>query len=152
MAHITKADIYYLFDELWPEMIYASEYRVSCLDQFSAIDNYFRRYPEPEHNELLQGLCSLDKIGITIATGLIHSAHRETRVPFDKWTMGYALKEDILKSDRISTRYVRCCERIKDYCDGYTIEEDGREVPYRIIHFVREAADRLNEELTIKPK
>ena len=93
MSKITKSDILYLFEELWPLMPYADNHKINCLDQFKKIEGYFTKYSRKDkHNELLIGLNSLDGIGLTIASGLIWCANRKDRVPFDKYTMTYALK------------------------------------------------------------
>jgi endonuclease III-like uncharacterized protein len=149
MAKITKEDIYYLFDELWPAMMYANQHKSSCLDQFSSIENYFKRYSESNHNQLLEGICSLEGIGITIGTGLIWSAHRNLRIPFDKYTTTYSLKLELIRSDYISKHYVKYSEQIKEYCDEFEI--DGRK--YEIEDFVREAMEQMEDsEYLIEPK
>jgi endonuclease III-like uncharacterized protein len=107
-------------------MPYAEEHKHKCLDQRKSIENYFVKYPKIEdHNELLYGLLSLSGIGLTVASGLIWSAHRNLRVPFDKYTATYALKLKLMRSERISSNYIRFCESIKEYCDRnkYTIED-----------------------------
>lgn len=120
MSKISKGDIYYLFEDLWPMMLYAHDHKRNCIAQFKAIENYFVKYPQnTDHNILLNSLRTLDGIGITIASGLIWSAHRIERVPFDKYTLTYSLEKRILQTDKISNDYIGACERVKEYCDGY---------------------------------
>jgi hypothetical protein len=149
MAKITESDIHYLFDELWPGMMFAQEHKNNCLYQFRSISNYFDKYPESKHNQLLQGICSLEGIAITIGTGLIWSAHRSSRIPFDKYTLTYALKLGLIPTNNISENYVNYSEIITAFCDGYEI--DGRK--YEIEDFVREAVvEMLGSEYFVDPK
>jgi hypothetical protein len=68
-----------------PAMPYAQDHTQNCLKQIQSIENYFKKYSTIDnHNYLLNGLDSLEDIGITIATGLIWSNNRKYRVPFDK--------------------------------------------------------------------
>ena len=150
MSKILKSDILYLFDVLWPIMPYVQEHKKNCLAQFKSIENYFAKYPLNEnHDELLNGLNSLDGIGITIASGLIWSANRKTRVPFDKYTLTYSLNEKIIRTEKISDKYIKVCEKIKNYCDK--LEIDGRD--YEIEDFVRDAMSELEDsEYFSEPK
>ncbi len=118
-------------------MLYAHDHRLNCLTQFNSIQNYFKK--STDHNLLLKNLCSLEGIGITIGTGLIWSAFPETRVPFDKYTLTYALQEKIIRTNNVSKNYVLYSQKIKDFCDEYTIDER----PYNIEDFVREAMVEL---------
>lgn len=150
MSKILKSDILYLFEELWPLMPYTKEHKQNCLEQFKPIENYFSKYPlNNNHDELLNGLNSLDGIGITIASGLIWSANRKNRVPFDKYTLTYSLYKKIIRTERISNKYIEVCEKIKNYCYGFEI--DGRE--YEIEDFVRDAMIELEDsEYLTEPK
>ena len=149
MSKITKSDIHYLFEDLWPKMPYAQEHKRNCLNKWSSIQNYFEKYNSPEqHNDLLVGLDSLDGIGITIGTGLIWSAHRLDRVPFDKYTLTYSIQQKVIKTEKISTNYIEISEQLKEFCDGFEI--DGRN--YQIEDFVREAMEELEgREYLIEP-
>ncbi|WP_430412943.1 hypothetical protein [Kordia sp.] len=151
MSKITKSDILYLFDNLWPVMPYAQEHKRNCLAQIKPIENYFAKYPLNEnHNELLNGLDSLDGIGLTIASGLIWSANRKTRVPFDKYTTTYALELKLIRTEKISTDYIGICEIIKEHCEGMEFE-DGSE--YQIEDFVRDAMTEMEDkDYLIEPK
>jgi hypothetical protein len=117
MAVIEKKDIDYLFDDLWSGMLYVTDHKIDCMKKFDSIQNYFIKYPSNRHDELLQGLCSLDGIGVTIGTGLIWAAHRRIRVPFDKYTLTYALKLELIRSERVTENYLEFCKKIKKYCD-----------------------------------
>ncbi|GAA3984609.1 hypothetical protein GCM10022407_32030 [Hymenobacter antarcticus] len=66
-------------------------------------------------------------------------------VPFDKFTMTYALKEGILRNEYISGgHYANACQKIVAYCDGFTfIEVDGSEREYDVEDFVREAREKM---------
>ncbi|WP_299097882.1 hypothetical protein [uncultured Winogradskyella sp.] len=151
MSRISKSDILYLFDELWPLMPYAQDHKRNCLEQLKPIENYFAKYSLKEnHDELLIGLDSLDGIGLTIASGLIWSAHRKDRVPFDKYTMTYALELKLLRTEKISNDYIEVSEIIKEYCDGMEFE-DGSE--YEIENFVRDAMIEMEDkDYLIEPK
>lgn len=150
MSKILKSDISYLFDELWPLMPYAQEHKRICLKKFTSIKNYFAKYPLPEnHNELLNGLNSLDGIGITIATGIIWSVYRNIRVPFDKYTLTYALKEKIIRTDKISKNYISVSKSISNYCSTYVINDRD----YEIEDFVRDAMEEMKgEDYLTEPK
>ena len=143
---ITKTDIERLFDDLWPAMLYAHENRLNCLTQFHSIQNYFKK--SVDHNLLLKNLCSLNGIGITIGTGLIWSAFPETRVPFDKYTLTYALQKKIIRTNNVSENYVSYSQKIKDFCDEFTIDERL----YNIEDFVREAMVEVDgREFLVEP-
>jgi hypothetical protein len=88
---ITRNLIEMLFTELWPMMPYSSENKHKCLEQFYSIESYFKK--SENDDELLINLCSLPRIGLTIASGLIWSIHQDLRVPLDKYTLGYALQK-----------------------------------------------------------
>lgn len=135
---ITKTNIENLFDELWPAMLYAHDHKLNCLAQLNSIQNYFKK--NPDHNVLLKNLCSLEGIGITIGTGLIWSVYPDIRVPFDKYTLTFALQKKIIRTDKVSENYVLYSQKIKKFCDEYTIDERS----YIIEDFVREAMVELD--------
>ena len=134
---ITKANIENLFDDLWPGMLYAHDHKLNCLSQLSSIQNYFKK--NTDHNLLLKNLCSLDGIAVTIGTGLIWSVYPDTRVPFDKYTMTFALQKKLVRTDEISEKYVLHSQSIKIFCDDFTIDKRR----YTIKDFVREAWEEL---------
>lgn len=138
MTLITETHINKLFDHLWPGMNFALDHKLTCLKNIKAINNYFVKY-QKDHDKLLNSLCSLDGIGLTIASGLIWSYYPNTRVPFDKYTLTYAIREKIIPSENISSNYVNYSEKIKDFCSEYVIGNNK----YTIEDFVREALEEL---------
>ena len=134
---ISKINIECLFDDLWPGMLYAHARKLNCLSQLNSILNYFKK--NTDHNVLLKNLCSLDGIAVTIGTGLIWSVYPDTRVPFDKYTLTFALQKKLVRTDKISERYVEHSQSIKKYCDEFTIDKRR----YAIKDFVREAWGEL---------
>ena len=130
---ITKTNIENLFDDLWPGMLYAYDHKLNCLSQLNSIQNYFKK--SSDHNVLLKNLCSLDGIAVTIGTGLIWSVFPDTRVPFDKYTLTFALQRKLVRTDKISEKYVQHSQKIKIFCDEFTIDKRR----YTIKDFVREA-------------
>lgn len=144
MAMITENDIDYLFDELWPLMYDVTKYKMNCLDNLVQINNCFKKYPN--HDELLGILRGFYLIDITIASGLIWSVNRDNRVPFDKYTMGFALEKRILRLENVTSNYVNYSDKIKDYCNTQPLIE-GRK--YEIEDFVRDAQ---STNYPIKPK
>lgn len=143
---ITRNHIEMLFTELWPMMPFSSENKHKCMEQFYSIEAYFKK--SENDDELLTNLCSLPGIGLTIASGLIWSIHQDSRVPFDKYTLGYALQKKILFSDAIKGKYIRASEKIKEYC----LERSNDNQAYEIEDFVREAMENLDPILAIEPK
>lgn len=87
----TPQDLHHLFDYLWPAMHAAAAHRDRCLANLGNINALFARH-QGNPDALLVALVGLDGIGPTIASGLIYSSNRTTMVPFDRFTMGYALQ------------------------------------------------------------
>lgn len=143
---IAEKNIIELFDVLWPGMPFVQTHRAFCMDNLATINNCFKKFPD--HNDFLNSLKSIDNIGITIASGLIWSVYPENRVPFDKWTLAFALKERILTSEHISEDYINCCDKIKKFCDNVECEDPAE--TYTITDFVREALE-VAEELEYEP-
>ncbi len=143
---VEEKNIIELFDDLWPVMPQVQTHRAFCLDNLATINNCFKKFPN--HNDLLNSLRSIDNIGITIASGLIWSVYPEDRVPFDKWTLAFAIEEGILTSENVSENYVGCCDKIKRFCDD--VECEDPEDTYTITDFVREALE-VAEELEYEP-
>lgn len=150
---ITTTDVNYLFDELWPMMHGSPHHKQNCIAQFSAVSAYFKKHGK-NFDELLNSLDSLDGIGLTVASGLIWSAYRHEAVPFDKYTMTYALYEGVLRTHRISAgKYSKCSKEVIAYCSKFVFhEEDGTERPYEVEDFVREAMDSCLESPTKYPQ
>lgn len=144
---ITTSHIEQLFDDLWPLMPYASKHKLNCLNQIVAIQNYFNK-SSSNHDTLLNNLCSLDGIGLTIASGLIWSVFPENRVPFDKYTLAYALKKEIIRTEKISKYYTQYSEKITAYCDTFSTSDEK----YTIEDFVRDAMIEMEgSEYSIEP-
>jgi hypothetical protein len=137
-------DIHHLFDELWPAMHASNSHKQHCINILPYIESCFRKWGD-NYDFLLDGLSSLDGIGLTIASGLIWSTDRLEAVPFDKFTMTYALTERILRNEHISGgRYADACQKILAYCDGFTMTEaDGTKRGYEVEDFVREAREKM---------
>src|SRR5947209_672914 len=77
-------------------------HRDHCLAQLDQIAEVFRENPD-DADDVLQGLIMIDGIGPVIASGLIFTANRDRFVPFDRYTMGYALELRILPNHQITT-------------------------------------------------
>ena len=133
-----------LFDDLWPAMHASSSHKQHCISILPRIESCFRKWGK-NYDSLLDGLSSLEGIGLTIASGLIWSTKPREAVPFDKFTMTYALTEGILRNEYISGgHYADACQKIVAYCDGFTFTEaDGIERGYEVQDFVIEARERM---------
>jgi hypothetical protein len=133
-----------LFDYLWPAMTLASGHKATCIEKLSAINNCFIKFKD-DHDKLLASLSSLDGIGLTIASGLIWSYYPHNRVPFDKYTVTYAIDLKIIPSENISSNYTKYSEKIKEFCSEY--------IDYTIEDFVRQAMEEMqSKEYLISPK
>jgi hypothetical protein len=143
MKTISPENIDDLFEDLWPGMLYVHDHKMKTLNSLKGIQKYFSRFKN--HDELLYHLATLEGIGITIASGLIWSANQRTRVPFDKYTLTYALKLGILKTCKITGNYVNASKKIKEFCDKYDIIEGKRTRKYSIKDFVREAVVEMQK-------
>lgn len=137
---IQPQNVHRLFDKLWPGMHASASHRDHCLRILPQLESCFKKWGDDLDN-LLDCLAGLDGIGLTIASGLIWSVYPATAVPFDKWTMSYALKEDILVKLQISHgNYTKACRKVTEHCYGYIwTKESGREARYTIKRFVRTA-------------
>ncbi|MBF9143743.1 hypothetical protein [Hymenobacter properus] len=143
---IELANIRTLFDELWPMMHGSQSHKQNCIRQFSQIKKSFEKWPD-DFDKLLAGLDAVEGIGLAIASGLIWSVYQDEAVPFDKYTMTYALTEKILITNSISSgRYTSACEKVMEYCAGFNYtEEDGTERDYEIQDFVIESMEKMRE-------
>jgi len=133
---ITRPHLDLLFDELWPQMPFLAENKANCIDKFEAIEKCFRKFKDKDDNALLESLCALDGIGVTIASGLIWTVDPEARVPLDKYTFTYALYNKWIMNPKIRGNYVRISEKICAAC-----EEENMSIEA----FVREAKEKLKE-------
>jgi hypothetical protein len=141
---INISNIRTLFDDLWPMMHASESHKQNCIAHFSQIQKCFNKWND-DFDALLNGLDAIDGIGVTIASGLIWSVFPDEAVPFDKFTMTYALTEKILSTNSISDgRYNTACEKVVAYCQGFDYtEEDGVDRAYEIQDFVIEAMQRM---------
>jgi hypothetical protein len=76
----------------------------------------------------------LDDVGLVISSGLIFTANRETMVPFDKYTMGWALELKIVPDNKISrdNNYTTYSRNVVGYIQKSTDL-------HSVLDFVREA-------------
>lgn len=139
-------DVRYLFDELWPMMHGSELHKQNCIAHFKQVESCFRKW-EGDFDSLLRGLDSIDGIGLTIASGLIWSVYPDEAVPFDKYTMTYALTVEILATNNISDdKYAAACKKVVAYCEGFTCtEEDGTARAYEIQDFVVDAMQEMQD-------
>lgn len=148
MKPLTEKHQNKLFDHLWPAMEYVKEHKATCIKEIKAINNYFLKYKD-DHDLLLKSLCSIEGIGLTIASGLIWAYYPTNRVPFDKYTLTFAIERKIIPNEQISQHYVAYSERIKSFCKRYVIGERS----YTIEDFVREAMVKVqNFEFECSPR
>lgn len=140
---VTVQDIVFLFDDLWPEMMYSANRRDECITRIQQINSLFQMHQQ-NFDYLLNALDELPGIGLVIASGLIFSANRDTMVPFDKYTTGLALELGVIPDNRISANnYVNYSNRIIDY-----ITNSGH--LSNVVDFVREALS--NTQYPIAPE
>lgn len=131
-AQLTRQDIEWLFNEVWPRMEYAPVHRDKCLSRLQIINSVFGQHGDSD--DLLRALDSMDDIGLVIASGLIFTANRRTMVPFDKYTTGYALQLEIIPDNKISenNNYTVYSTKVHNYIQG-------RADLSSVLDFVREA-------------
>ncbi len=141
-----KGNIDFLFDQLWTRMNGRELAREKCYENIDTIVNKFKIH-QKDFDKLLASLTSLEGIGLVIASGLIFMAFPNDAVPFDKYTMGYSLRQGILRNNKISgSRYSSACKEVVRYIDNTQHIND-------IWGFVRAAGEAfLEEELLIGPK
>jgi hypothetical protein len=138
---LTTQDIIWLFDEVWSRMEYAPIHRDKCLDRLKIINSLFRQCSNI--NELLRALDTVEDIGLVIASGLIFTTNREAMVPFDKYTMGWALELKIIPDNKISRN-----DNYTDYSKKVHAYIQTREDLHSMLDFVREADDRCQFPLS----
>lgn len=143
---IQPHNIHRLFNKLWPGMRVSTSHRDHCLKILPQLESYFKKWGS-DLDSLLDCLASLDGIGLTIASGLIWSVYPGTAVPFDKWTMSYALGERILTTPQISKgNYTKACRKIIAHCnESLWTKESGKDVRYTIKRFVRNALQEASD-------
>ena len=130
----TKSDIDCLFDVLWTQMEWHNTHKANVENLLEDINQVFDECGD-NFDQLLDKLDAFDGIGPTLASGIIFACHQDRAVPFDDYTMGYALEKRILRSDKITSGHYRsACDAILKY-----IEEDPS--LGSVEEFVRTAAD-----------
>lgn len=140
---ITSEDIVWLFDYVWPTMEYSPMWRDNCLRQLDTINRLFLEFQNHPDN-LLNALDALDGVGLVIGSGLIFSVYREDFVPFDRYTMSWALELHLVDDDRISDgNYAKYSGQIVQYIQNSIHLES-------ILDFVREA--ELHAQFEISPE
>jgi hypothetical protein len=137
---ITRDDIIYLFENLWPMMYRSKQHMQNCLDQFEAIESCFKKWTW-DWDSLMDDLVKIHGIGPTIASGLIWVTNRNNAVPFDKFTMTYTIKLGLIHSNKITGGgYMHACYEVEKFCQDFVIDiPDGTSRPYEIEDFVIEA-------------
>jgi hypothetical protein len=140
---LTRQDIMWLFDEVWPRMEYAPIHRDKCLNRLEIINSVFERHSNM--NDILRALDDMEDIGLVIASGLIFAADKETMVPFDKYTTGYALQLEIIPDNKISrgNNYTDYSRKVHSYIQK-------RADLNSVLDFVREADD--NRQFPLSPE
>jgi len=140
---VTQQDIVFLFDVVWPRMEGSAFHRDNCLAQIDDINRLFQAH-QGNFDHLLNALDTLSDIGLVVSSGLIFCVNRNTMVPFDKYTMGWALQLRIILDNKISNgNYVDYSTRIVGYINGSNHLKS-------ILDFVREAGE--NPEPSISPE
>ncbi len=109
-----KANIIRLFDEIWPAMDRAAVHRDECITVIDQILSAFATYGHNK-DQLLSALASIRGIGLVIASGLIFVAWPDKCVPFDKYTTGWALQNNIIADNRIRQNYTAYSNAITNY-------------------------------------
>ncbi len=112
-------NIDFLFDDLWPQMHSRETARGSCYDNLVTIVEKFNKF-QTDFNLLLASLTALDGLGLVISTGLIFAAYPNSAVPFDKYTMGFALFNKILSTSKISNnQYIVACYNVLNFIENH---------------------------------
>ncbi len=123
-----------LFVKLWPRMMGREIAKSACYNNLDDIVEKFNTH-STSFNKLLSSLSSMDGLGLVISTGLIFIAYPDSAVPFDKYTMGYSLKVNILYNPNISdNRYLDACSKVVEYIDNHPTINN-------ILEFVRMAGN-----------
>lgn len=102
-----------MLDELftmWGGMHGAQGHHANCRTHSDEIVQAFETSASP--NEVLSKLVHVEGIGLTIATGILWAAYPDQYVPFDKKTMGYCLRRELVRSDRITSDFEKVCKKV----------------------------------------
>jgi hypothetical protein len=125
-----------MLDELftmWGGMHGAQGHHANCRAHSDEIVQAFET--SASANEALSMLLHIEGIGLTIATGILWAAYPAQYVPFDKKTMGYCLRQELIRSDLITRDYEKVCRTVVDEAVG--LEKDH----LKIKDLVHEAED-----------
>ena len=142
---LTKDKVSWLFDYVWPRMPYSASHRDTCIRLLDRINDTFDRFKD-NPDKLLVELRRLDGVGLTIASGLMFASNPQVFVPFDKYTMGWSLHLRIIPDNFISTgNYADYSQRVVSHIQNCEHLET-------ILNFVREADEKLDEELAFHPE
>ena len=110
-----KRNIEELFHKIWPQMEGRAISEGNCFKNIDAIVNRFNKH-HLDLDNLLISLSSLEGLGLVISSGLIFVAYKDLAVPFDKYTMGYAIWNKILLTPKISDgNCSTACSKVRDY-------------------------------------
>ena len=138
-----KKNIEKLFVTLCPNMVGLKIAERACYKNVNAIVDKFNKHLT-DFNKLLVSLSALDGIGLVLSSGLIFIAYQNSAVPFDRYTMGFSIKEGILQTPIISNgNYVAACLKVIEYIENHPTINNIHE-------FVLKAGE-LDSVLTIKP-
>ena len=132
---ISEIKINYLLDVLWYSMEYKEDIRRGIMQQYHLIEKQFIKH-RLDFDTLLHELLKYDKIGPTIATGLIWVSYPNSVIPFDKFTTSYCIQKGYLRTPNVTDNYKAKCKKIiKDL--------KARPIPITVEEFVREARHEI---------
>jgi hypothetical protein len=122
-------------------MEYAPIHRDKCLARLEIINSILKQHTNI--NDILRALDAMEDIGLVIASGLIFTANKETMVPFDKYTTGYALQLNIIPDVKISggNNYTDYSRKVHEYIQK-------RADLTSVLDFVRQADDNCQFPLS----
>ena len=106
--------IEYLFKELWPKMRYVNKSYQVCKNHVNTITILINN--SLNVNDLLESLSRLEGIGYVISSGLIYSMYENKYVPFDKYTLEYSYRLNIIPDTIInSNTYEKYSNKVVKY-------------------------------------
>ena len=132
----SESNTKYLFDEIWPLMEGSQGHLARMIGKQNSITRAFEEFGN-DPSQLLRALDAMPDVGLVIASGLIFSANPDDFVPFDQYTMGWAISENIVPDNYISKgcNYVEYSAAIKEYVKNRSDLDS-------ILDFVREASQK----------
>ena len=93
--------IEWLFNAIWPLMEGSQGHLARMIGKQNSITRAFEEFGN-DPSQLLRALDAMPDVGLVIASGLIFSANPDDFVPFDQYTMGWAISENIVPDNYIS--------------------------------------------------